>query len=68
MGVFNAEELSEDELVGSYTFTANFLRPSPDVIEEDDCMGDELSIDVSQDSLMIVPGMLPEPYWDFNMV
>ena len=38
------------------------------MIEEDDCMGDELSIDVSQDSLMIIPGMLPEPYWDFNMV
>jgi hypothetical protein len=48
-GVFNVAELSEDELGGSYTFSANFLRPSPDVIEEDDCMGDELSIDVSQD-------------------
>jgi hypothetical protein len=68
IGVFNAAELSEDELSGNYTFSANFLRPSPDVIEEDDCMGDELSIDVSQDSLMIVPGMLPEPYWDFNMI
>jgi len=48
-GVMTAGELSEDELFGSYTFTPNFLRPSPDIIEEDESMGEDLNIDVSQD-------------------
>jgi len=67
-GISSAQELSDDELTQNYSFSPNFLRPSPDVIEEDNSFGVDLSVDVAQDSLLIVPGMLPEPYWDFNMV
>jgi len=79
-GISSEHEISEEELGKNYCFIPNFIRPSPDCIEEDDCFGD-LSVDVAQDvsrfclliyvvfqALLVMPGMLPEPYWDFNMV
>jgi len=66
-GISSEHEISEEELGKNYCFIPNFIRPSPDCIEDDDCFGD-LSVDVAQDALLVMPGMLPEPYWDFNMV
>ena len=79
-GISSDSDIAEEELGKNYCFIPNFIRPSPDCIEDDDCFGD-LSVDVAQDvsnfsllifhvfqALLVMPGMLPEPYWDFNMV
>ena len=79
-GISSDSDFAEEELGKNYCFIPNFIRPSPDCIEDDDCFGD-LSVDVAQDvsnfsllifhvfqALLVMPGMLPEPYWDFNMV
>ena len=58
------ENLDEDELYPHY-FVPNFLRPLPeeevDDDEENPLGNDEL------EPIWLVPGVLPEPYWDFNM-
>ena len=36
--------------------------------EEDPEMDSDLPYDISNDALYLVPGMLPEPYYDFNLV
>jgi len=68
----NDFELEERE---PHYFVPNFLRPAP-CAEFDPDLNDDPQVDydslppadVSQDALYLVPGMLPEPYWDFNMV
>lgn len=50
-----------------YYFTPNFLRPLPEA-EEDPEIETGTAYDVACDALYLVPGMLPEPYWDFNLV
>jgi hypothetical protein len=47
-GISSDSELAEEELGKNYCFIPNFIRPSPDCIEEDECFGD-LSVDVAQD-------------------
>lgn len=51
-------------------FVPNFIRPVPEADEDPEVVeGEELEdYDISADALYLVPGMLPEPYWDFNMV
>jgi hypothetical protein len=48
-GISSASELNDDELTQNYSFSPNFLRPSPDVIEEDLSFGVDLSINVAHD-------------------
>ena len=65
-----AGQIHEDELLPHY-FVPNFLRPLPMEEEENklretnggevDYLNDEL------DAIWLIPGMLPEPYWDFSM-
>ena len=54
--------LPAEELQPSF-FIPNFLRPLPEEEEdENQPFFDDLS-----DGMWLVPGMIPEPYWDFNM-
>jgi hypothetical protein len=39
------------------SFTPNFLRPIPEIEDESICL----------DGLWLIPGVLPEPYWDFSL-
>lgn len=64
-GVCSAADICQEELQSHY-FTPNFLRPLPEA--EDDPDLDGSVYDFSQDALYLVPGMLPEPYWDLNLV
>lgn len=48
-GISSAQDLNEDELSQNYSFIPNFMRPTPEVIEEDFSFGSELSIDVASD-------------------
>jgi len=68
-GVRTSEDLSEDELQPHF-FVPNFVRPMPEAEEDPDLNEDQnlKDYDVSADALYLVPGMLPEPYWDYNMV
>jgi hypothetical protein len=43
----------------------NFLRPLP--IEEEMHPENAPLFDDLSDGIWLVPGMTPEPYWDFNM-
>jgi hypothetical protein len=68
IGINKADQLDADELLPNY-FVPNFVRPIPEADEDpelDDLDGPEY--DISQDAIFLIPGMLPEPYWDFNMV
>ena len=53
-----ADDLSEEELQPHF-FTPNFLRPVPVPELEDD--------DDFEDAYWLIPGIVPEPYWDINM-
>ena len=55
------EDLTDDELQPHY-FTPDFIRPLPqpenmEWIEEEDF----------EDAQWLIPGIVPEPYWDINM-
>ena len=52
-----------------YLLSPNFIRPVP-TAEFDPEFDEDLNAeyDVSKDAIYMVPGMLPEPYWDLNMV
>lgn len=57
----STDDLTEDELQPHF-FTPDFLRPLPqpegeDQIEEEDF----------DEAFWLIPGMVPEPYWDINM-
>ena len=39
----------------------------PDV-EDDPEIDSDTPYDISNDALYLIPGMLPEPYYDFNLV
>jgi hypothetical protein len=68
IGIDRPSELIQDELMPNY-FVPNFVRPIPEIDddpEDDDPNGG--MYDISEDGVYLVPGMLPEPYWDFNMV
>lgn len=65
-GVTNGSDIDPAELEPHY-FTPNFLRPMPEA-EDDPELDSESLYDVSNDALYLIPGMLPEPYWDLNLV
>jgi hypothetical protein len=53
----------EEELPPHY-FGPNFLRPIPEEErdgDDPDYLNDEL------DAIWLIPGMVPEPYWDYSM-
>eukprot|EP00347_Sterkiella_histriomuscorum_P008145 403346208 len=55
------DQIGEDELQSHY-FPPNILRPLPvEELEPADSGYDDM------ETFWLVPGMLPEPYWDFNM-
>lgn len=68
IGITTHDELRPEEL-DPHFFEPNFIRPVP-TAEYDPDFDDELSADydISKDAIYMVPGMLPEPYWDLNMV
>ena len=57
-----------DELAPHY-FVPNFVRPLPEAEEDPDLDAPEgvLEHDISDDAMFLIPGMLPEPYWDLNV-
>lgn len=57
----SAEDLSDSELLPHF-FTPDFLRPLP-VPENIENMDDE----DFEDAFWLIPGIVPEPYWDINM-
>ena len=70
IGIISASEIDEDEMSPHY-FVPNFVRPLPEADEDPllDINESEsgLEKDISRDAIFLIPGMLPEPYWDFNM-
>ena len=67
-GISSASDIDPSELQANY-FTPNFLRPMPEAEDDPELDNDaNTQYDVSNDALYLVPGMLPEPYWDFNQV
>jgi hypothetical protein len=67
-------QIYEDELLPHY-YAPNFLRPLP-VEEEDERSnigggllgeGDRDFLNDELDAIWLIPGMLPEPYWDYTM-
>ena len=54
----DVDDLTEEELQPHF-FTPNFLRPVPVPELEDD--------DDFEDAYWLIPGIVPEPYWDINM-
>lgn len=66
MGVSHGTDIDPSELEPHF-FIPNFLRPVPEA-EDDPEIDSDSPYDVSGDALAIIPGMLPEPYWDFNLV
>jgi len=63
-------QIYEDELLPHY-FAPNFLRPLP-VEEEDEKIsfageGERDFLNDELDAIWLIPGMLPEPYWDYTM-
>ena len=67
-GISDPEDIHDDELLPHY-FVPDFIRPVPEAEEDPEIVDDELrEYDISSDAIHLVPGVLPEPYWDFNMV
>lgn len=68
-GVNSADDFYENELEPHF-FVPNFLRPLPEAENEAalDAEDGLKRYNVASDAIYLVPGMLPEPYWDFNMV
>lgn len=56
-----ADDLTDDELCPHF-FSPDFLRPLP-VPENMDTADD----DDFEDAYWLIPGIVPEPYWDINM-
>ena len=68
IGVITNRDLEIEELSPHY-FVPNFVRPIPEAEEDPDLDAPEgvLEHDVADDAMFLIPGMLPEPYWDLNM-
>jgi len=68
IGITINDELKPEELEPHF-FSPNFIRPVP-TAEFDPEFDEDLDAeyDISKDAIYMVPGMLPEPYWDLNMV
>jgi hypothetical protein len=45
------------------------LRPLPEPEEEEDFEDEDLDFtgEATEDAYWLVPGIVPEPYWDLNM-
>jgi len=67
-------QIYEDELLPHY-YIPNFLRPLPVEEEEERVMvgggllneGERDFLKDELDAIWLIPGMLPEPYWDYTM-
>ena len=62
--IFPQKELSAqddltDEELQPHFFTPDFLRPLPQPESDDE--------EDFDDAYWLIPGMIPEPYWDINM-
>ena len=68
IGVITSRDMDISEL-GPHYFVPNFVRPMPEAEEDPDLDAPEgvFEHDISDDAMFLIPGMLPEPYWDFNM-
>ena len=68
IGVITSRDMDIDELAPHY-FVPNFVRPLPEAEEDPDLDAPEgvLEHDISDDAMFLIPGMLPEPYWDLNV-
>ena len=55
------DDLTDSELQPHF-FTPDFLRPMPQPCNED--VVDDEDFD---DAYWLIPGIVPEPYWDINM-
>lgn len=55
------DDLTDEELQPHF-FSPDFLRPLPKLENEE--LLDEEDFD---DAYWLIPGILPEPYWDINM-
>lgn len=67
IGVLSSRDIDLDEM-GAHYFVPNFIRPMPEAEEDPDFDSDGmLEHDIADDAQFLIPGMLPEPYWDFNM-
>jgi len=62
------DDLSDDELQPHF-FTPDFLRPLPEPEEEEDFADEDLQMPEEDldDAYWLMPGVVPEPYWDLNM-
>ena len=59
--IISSKDLTDDELQPHF-FTPDFLRPIPQ--PENQELMDEEDFD---EACWLIPGMIPEPYWDINM-
>lgn len=66
-------QIYEDELLPHY-YIPNFLRPLPVEEEEEKIIvgglmneGERDFLNDDLDAIWLIPGMLPEPYWDYTM-
>eukprot|EP00353_Schmidingerella_taraikaensis_P005378 CAMPEP_0185571458 /NCGR_PEP_ID=MMETSP0434-20130131/3505_1 /TAXON_ID=626734 ORGANISM="Favella taraikaensis, Strain Fe Narragansett Bay" /NCGR_SAMPLE_ID=MMETSP0434 /ASSEMBLY_ACC=CAM_ASM_000379 /LENGTH=132 /DNA_ID=CAMNT_0028186905 /DNA_START=537 /DNA_END=936 /DNA_ORIENTATION=+ len=68
IGPITSRDMDIEELAPHF-FVPNFVRPMPEAEEDPDLDAPEgvLEHDIADDSLFLIPGMLPEPYWDLNM-
>ena len=68
IGVITSRDIDVEEMMPHY-FVPNFVRPMPEAEEDPDLDAPEgvLEHDISEDAMFLIPGMLPEPFWDFNM-
>lgn len=66
--MITSRDMDIDELAPHYMLP-NFVRPIPEAEEDPDFDAPEgvLEHDISDDAIFLIPGMLPEPYWDLNM-
>ena len=69
IGVITSRDIDPEEMAPHY-FVPNFARPMPEAEFDPDLDAPEGSLehDITDDAVFLIPGMLPEPYWDFNMV
>lgn len=56
-----ADDLTDDELMPHF-FTPDFLRPLPQPENIENTDDDDF-----EDAFWLIPGIVPEPYWDINM-
>jgi len=57
----SAEDLTDEEIQPHF-FTPDFLRPLPQPENMDSIDDNDF-----EDAYWLIPGVVPEPYWDINM-